>query len=58
MSIQRGPHLLFPEGDTVLEPGDVVSVLSRPEHAGPLRTCLRGPDADPKEESRPGPDMI
>jgi H+/Cl- antiporter ClcA len=61
VSIQRGSNLLFPEGDTVLEPRDVVSILSRPGNADQLRAFLRGPIAEPeeKEEEGPhGPDMV
>lgn len=46
VSIQRGASLLFPHGDTIVEPGDVVSVLTRPEHAEQLRTWLRGPSGE------------
>lgn len=32
LTSQRGTHLLFADADTVLEPGDLVSALVRPEH--------------------------
>jgi Trk K+ transport system NAD-binding subunit len=59
VSIQRGSHLIFPERDTVLEPGDVVSTLTRPRVTEELRTRLRGPALAQGEEEAPlGPDMI
>lgn len=58
VSIQRGSHLLFPEGGTVLEPRDVVSVLRRPGNAPALRASLRGPVAEGEGEAPGGPEMI
>ncbi len=58
VSIQRGSQLLFPEGNTVIEPGDVLSLLTMPEHAERLRRDLTGPVADGDREAPPGPEMI
>jgi NhaP-type Na+/H+ and K+/H+ antiporter len=61
VSIQRGSHLLFPEGNTVLEPGDVVSTLSRPERVEEVRSRLRGSGVAEREsddKAPDGPDMI
>jgi CIC family chloride channel protein len=58
VSIQRGNQLHFPEPDTILEPDDVVSLLTNSESADALRHQLRGeapPGPEPEEE---GPDLI
>jgi H+/Cl- antiporter ClcA len=58
VSIQRGSQLLFPVGETVIEPGDVVSLLTMPGHAAELRSDLAGPTGEAEQENLPGPDMI
>lgn len=45
LTAQRGTHLLFVEADTVLEPGDLVSALVRPEQRGAF-DALFSPDGE------------
>ncbi len=42
VTMERGGSLLFPEGATVLEPGDVVSALARASGASEVRRLLEG----------------
>ena len=42
VTIERGGALVFAEGDTLLEPGDLVSALVRPDALDPLRRLLEG----------------
>ncbi len=58
VSIQRGNQLHFPEPETVLEPGDVLSVLTHIESAEALRQVLRGGPLGGPEPEEPGPDLI
>lgn len=51
VSIQRGSHLLFPGGGTVLEPPDVVSVPSRPDN--PRRCAPASGGRSPRARERP-----
>jgi CIC family chloride channel protein len=58
VSIQRENQLLFPDPGTVLEPGDVVSLLTHIDSADRLGQELQGgtpPEGEPEE---PGPDLI
>src|SRR5579875_1344506 len=47
VSVQRGSALLFPDGSTVLQPGDLVSVLARPGAVEPVTRLLAGPSQVP-----------
>jgi Trk K+ transport system NAD-binding subunit len=58
VSIQRGNQLHFPEPETVLEPGDVLSVLTHIESAERLREDLRGRPLGGPQPEEPGPDLI
>jgi CIC family chloride channel protein len=58
VSFQRGNQLRFPEPDTILEPGDVLSVLTHMESGDALRQGLRGGAARRPEPEEPGPDLI
>jgi CBS domain-containing protein len=58
VSIQRGSQLLFPEPDTSMEPGDVVSVLTNVQAAATLHEDLRGEMPRGSEPEEPGPDLI
>ncbi|MDA8391830.1 MAG: hypothetical protein M0Z87_03330 [Actinomycetota bacterium] len=40
ISVQRGSQMLLGVGDTCLQPGDVVTVLSRQDRAGQVRRLL------------------
>ncbi|MGC8472400.1 MAG: TrkA C-terminal domain-containing protein [Acidimicrobiales bacterium] len=51
VSIQRGEHMLFATGSTVLQKGDLVSALARPTTAEAARRMLRGTE-------QPKPPMI
>ncbi|MGH3263417.1 MAG: chloride channel protein, partial [Trebonia sp.] len=42
VTVERGGGLLFPEGTTILKPGDVVSALARTAEASKLRRLLEG----------------
>lgn len=42
VTVERGGGLLFPEGATVLEPGDVVSALAQVSRVDELRRLLEG----------------
>lgn len=44
ITVQRGPHLLFAEADTVLEPGDLVSALVRAEHQDAFHALIASTD--------------
>ncbi len=57
VSIQRGSQLLFPEGDTVIEPGDTLSLLTVPVHAATSGASWRDRSLK-RRTSPPGPDMI
>ncbi|MHB8294332.1 MAG: TrkA C-terminal domain-containing protein [Acidimicrobiales bacterium] len=54
VSVHRANSLLFPNGDTVLQPGDVVSALVRPEHVDRVRHALLGGAADGVAENDGG----
>lgn len=55
VSIHRANSLLFPSGDTVLRPGDVVSALVRPEQVDRVRRTLLGDlTGPPPGGGRPG----
>ena len=51
VSVQRGEHMLFATGSTVLHKGDLVSALARPTTAEAARRIFRGTD-------QPNPPMI
>jgi Trk K+ transport system NAD-binding subunit len=59
VTVQRRSHLLFPQGATRLEPGDVVNALTRAEQGERLRALVCGitPDEGEAPEER-GPDLI
>ena len=42
VTVERDGALLFPGGDTVLEPGDLVSALARPDEVDDLRRAVEG----------------
>ena len=50
LTVQRGSHLLFAEPDTVLEPGDLVSALVRPQSQGDFAAMFDPPDTDETPE--------
>jgi len=58
VSIQRGDQLQFPEPKTMLEPGDVVSLLTHIDGADALRFDLRGEPGPEPEPDGIGPDLI
>ena len=47
MSIERGGNLLFPEADTVIAAGDVVSVVAPRRRETEVRELLTGPEHKP-----------
>jgi Trk K+ transport system NAD-binding subunit len=58
VSVQRGDHLLFPGGDTVMQPGDVVSVRCRPENADDVRLALARTTQPLAEPAKRGPEFV
>jgi CIC family chloride channel protein len=58
ISIQHGNQPRFPDPDTVLEPGDTVSVLTHVESANALRRELCGGEPPDGEPEPPGTDLI
>jgi CBS domain-containing protein len=58
VSIQRDSQLVFPEGDTTIEPEDRVSVLTRPDNATKLKAFLRGGAVDEDGGDAQSPDLI
>lgn len=59
VTVQRGDRLLFPEADTALEPGDVVSMVVGADIAPRLGRELRGDgDAGPPQPSAEGPELV
>ena len=59
VTVQRNGGLLFPEGGTMFEPGDVVSALTRPDDVAALRHQVEGDSPGPpmksstRQEDRP-----
>ena len=47
VTVERHGALIFADGDTILEPGDRVSALARPEEVGHLREQVEGGE-DPR----------
>jgi len=58
VTLQRGNQLLFPEPNTTLQSGDVLSVLAGAESAESLRGELRGETPQEQEAEEGGPDLI
>lgn len=56
MTLLRGSELLLPRGDTVLEPGDRVGMLTRAEDADRVDCLLREPEAGGGEGDADGGD--
>ncbi len=53
VTVERDGALFFAEGDTVLEPGDRLSALARPDQVGALRQTVEGtPDDGPTDTYR------
>jgi CIC family chloride channel protein len=48
ISIRRGDSTIIPHGDTVLEPGDLITAFIRGQEVQSLYDCLRGKDATPE----------
>ena len=46
VTVQRGEHLIIPDDDTLLEPGDAVSVLAPRIHEAEVRAMLARPEGD------------
>ena len=44
LAAQRGSQLLFPTGETVVEPGDVLTLLTRRGYEASVRQEVRGPE--------------
>ncbi len=53
VTVLRGNQLVFAEGETVLQPDDVISVLTRPDEEPALQDLI-GPELDSSRAPEPG----
>ena len=53
LSLVRGTQLIFPSADTLLENGDIISLIAAVRHGREIRAQIRGatPDEVPEEET-------
>ena len=58
VSVQRGEHMIFAAGSTVLEVGDLVSALTSPTTEEATRRMIRGTDEPPPPIVERGSQMV
>jgi Trk K+ transport system NAD-binding subunit len=53
LSLVRGTQLIFPSADTLLESGDIISLIAAVRHGREIRAQIRGatPDEVPEDET-------